>query len=80
MIQIWGHFQWARLSPAHTLQHSLVHGLLLVHVHAVPPFGQEGDLCPDELPPGVFRQLHQHVVEDVLSLVCVVLIKCLDPA
>lgn len=58
----------------------LAHGFLLVYVHALPPLGEEGDLGPDELAPGVLLQLHHHVVEDVLCLVGVILVKCFYPA
>lgn len=76
---IWAVVRCLRASTV-TVRHLLAHGFLLVHVSTLPPLGEEGDLRPNELPAWVLSQLDQHVVEDVLRLVCVVLIKCLYPA
>lgn len=76
---IWAVVRCLRASTV-TVRHLLAHGFLLVHVSTLPPLGEEGDLRPNELPAWVLSQLDQHVVEDVLRLICVVLIKRLDPA
>lgn len=67
-------------NPLTIKRYSLAHRLLFMFICAFPPYGEERDFRPNEFPTRIFGQFHNHIVEDMLGLVIVVLVKCFDPS